>query len=262
MSGGLGALQRSLLAALSAVEGRELPVCELRRRLGDPDRSNLRRAVRSLLRRRFVEEVRDGLGSRLKVTFSGELAAYALTRAPYKRTDKQPDSIKELRQEFKEFRGWIIECRREARRLREEKRALFPVWVSYPYRPARSPGQTQRNIIRALWEHSDPLDAGLAVLALKRIVGGDRSNARRAIRGLLQYGYLDQTLDSERLRISEALFNDYAGMMLPQLFVRLRTDAPDESWVKEVLYEHGEELYVVGYDVDCRENGDHFIRSR
>lgn len=262
MSRGLGSLQRNILAILDAAEGRELPIRELRRRLGDPDQANTKRATRGLLRRGFLEEIGEGVGSRLSLTFSGALVAYTLFRAPYKRTDKQPGYIKELRRKYDELSGWVVECRREARHLRQEKRALFPVWVGYPYRPARSPGPTQRKIIRILWEHADPLDAGLAVRALKRIVGGDRSNVRRAIRGLLQYGYLDQTPDGERLRISEGLLNDYAGMMYPEAFVRLSADAPDERWVREVLWEHGEELHVVGFGVDCRENGDYFTRSR
>ena len=262
MSRGLGSLQRNALALLDATEGRELPVLELHRRLGAPDRANLRRSVRGLLRRRLVKEIGEGVGSRLSITFSGELvASYALSRASDEWADKQLDAIKELRRKYDEFRGWVIECRREERRLREEKRALFPVWVGYPYRPVRSPGDTQRTIIRVLWEYSDPLDAGLSVLVLKRIVGGDRSNARRAIRGLLRYGYLDQTPDVERLRISEGLLNDYAGIMFPGLFVRLLANAPDEEWARQVLREQGEELYVVGFGVDCRENGDFFTRS-
>ena len=263
MSRGLGALQRNILDTLDGAEGRELPVRELRRRLQGFNRSNTRRAVRGLLCRGLLEEIGEGVGSRLSVTFSGALvASYVLSRPPYKRTEKQPDCLKELRRKYDELWAWVVECRREARRLRQEKRALFPVWVGYPYRPARSPGHTQRKYIRVLWEHADPLDAGLAVPALKRVVGGDRSNARRAIRGLLQYGYLDQTPDGERLRISEGLLNDYAGMMYPEAFVRLLADAPDKRWARQVLCEHGEELYVVGFGVDCRENGAYFIRCR
>jgi predicted transcriptional regulator len=263
VSRGLGSLQRNVLAVLEATEGGELAMRELHQRLGGPDRSNTRRAVRGLLRRGFVEKIREGVGSRLSITFSGELAAsYALYRASDEWADEQPDSIKELRRKYDEFRGWVIECRREERRLRDEKRALFPRWVGYPYRPVRSPGDTQRTIIAVLWEYSDPLDAGLSVLALKRIVGGDRSNARRAIRGLLRYGYFDQTPDGERLRISESLLNDYAGMMFPTVYVRMLADAPDGEWARQVLWEHGEGLYVVGFGVDCRENGDFFTRHR
>ncbi len=51
MSRGLGDLQRCVCEVLYAAGDGELPLRELRRRLGDPDRFNLRRAVRGLLRR-------------------------------------------------------------------------------------------------------------------------------------------------------------------------------------------------------------------
>ncbi|MBA3953119.1 MAG: hypothetical protein H0X57_14725, partial [Rubrobacter sp.] len=56
MSRGLGGLQRRVCEVLHAAENGELPLRELRRRLGDPDRSNLRRAIRGLLERGMVEE--------------------------------------------------------------------------------------------------------------------------------------------------------------------------------------------------------------
>lgn len=63
MSRGLGSLQRGICESLAAAEGHELPLRELRRRLGEPDRSNLRRAIRGLLERSLVEESHSGRSS-------------------------------------------------------------------------------------------------------------------------------------------------------------------------------------------------------
>ena len=68
MSRGLGYLQRRVREVLYAAEGQELPLGELRRRLGEPDRSNLRRAIRGLLEREIVEESRVGGERRVGLT--------------------------------------------------------------------------------------------------------------------------------------------------------------------------------------------------
>src|SRR5215212_782261 len=60
MSRGLGYLQRRIREVLYAAENQELPLGELRRRLGEPDRSNLRRAIRGLLERGILEEFSRG----------------------------------------------------------------------------------------------------------------------------------------------------------------------------------------------------------
>jgi hypothetical protein len=77
VSRGLGSLQRGICESLAAAEGHELPLRELRRRLGEPDRSNLRRAIRGLLERSLVEESHSGSssggGRRLALTSSGLL---------------------------------------------------------------------------------------------------------------------------------------------------------------------------------------------
>lgn len=86
MSRGLGSLQRDTLAALYAAEDNELPVRELRRRLGNADRSNLRRVVRGLLRRNYAEQLGEGVGSSVKLTFWGTLKAHFLLH----RSDELP----------------------------------------------------------------------------------------------------------------------------------------------------------------------------
>jgi len=77
VSRGLGSLQRGICESLAAAEGHELPLRELRCRLGEPDRSNLRRAIRGLLERNLVEESHSGRssggGRRLALTPSGLL---------------------------------------------------------------------------------------------------------------------------------------------------------------------------------------------
>jgi hypothetical protein len=76
VSRGLGKLQHEVYEALFAAEGHELPLRELRHQLGDPDRSNLRRAIRGLLERELVEEFHSGEGRRVKLTFWGALFAH------------------------------------------------------------------------------------------------------------------------------------------------------------------------------------------
>ena len=77
MSRGLGILQRRVCEALGAAEDYELPLRELRRRLGDPDRSNLRRAIRGLLERGIVEETGSAGEPRVALAFWGHVSAGA-----------------------------------------------------------------------------------------------------------------------------------------------------------------------------------------
>jgi hypothetical protein len=77
MSRGLGILQRRVCEALYAADGREPPLRELRLRLGEPDRSNLRRAIRGLLERGIVEEFESAGGLRVKLTYWGYVSAGA-----------------------------------------------------------------------------------------------------------------------------------------------------------------------------------------
>ena len=64
-------MQRRVCEVLDAAEGNKLPLRELRRRLGEPDRSNLRRAIRGLLEREIVEEFRYGGKRHVGLTFWG-----------------------------------------------------------------------------------------------------------------------------------------------------------------------------------------------
>ncbi len=64
-------MQRRVCEVLYAADGHEPPLRELRRRLGDPHRSNLRRALRGLLERGIVEEFESEGELRVKLTFWG-----------------------------------------------------------------------------------------------------------------------------------------------------------------------------------------------
>ena len=61
-------MQRRVCEVLDGAEGNEVALRELRRRLGEPDRSNLRRAIRGLLEREIVEESRVGGTRRVGLT--------------------------------------------------------------------------------------------------------------------------------------------------------------------------------------------------
>src|SRR5215213_7733229 len=83
MSRGLGPLQHRICNVIDDAEDQELPLRELRLRLGEPERSNLRRAIRGLLERGILEEFSRGgephvgfvvkgyFGPRARPAFSG-----------------------------------------------------------------------------------------------------------------------------------------------------------------------------------------------
>jgi DNA-binding MarR family transcriptional regulator len=54
---------------------------------------------------------------------------------------------------------------------------------------SRGLGRTQREAMLALWHHEEGLAAGMPLAELKRSISTDRSNARRAIRGLIERGF-------------------------------------------------------------------------
>lgn len=195
MSRGLGKLQRRIYETLNAAEGTELPLRELRRRLGEPDRSNLRRGIRGLLERGLLEEYRSGEERRVKLTFWGVVFAHPLPKIPRRVS---------IHTKLEEERRARKEAREEERRRLEAEAAEGPRWIGYEHRFVRRrfPGPTQTRILSVLWEYADPLDEGLPVTVVKAIVGGNRSNTRRAIRTLLLRGQLNESEDGERIRLS------------------------------------------------------------
>lgn len=195
MSRGLGILQCRIRDTLNAAKGAELPLRELRRRLGEPNRSNLRRGIRGLLERGLVEESRSGEERRVKLTFWGVVFAHPLPKVP-----RRVSIHTKLKEEMRARK----ETREEERRRLQAEAAKGPGWVGYEHRFVRRrfPGPTQSRILSVLWEYADPLDKGLPLTAVKAILSGDRSNTRRAIRTLLLRGQLDESEDGERIHLS------------------------------------------------------------
>ena len=119
---------------------------------------------------------------------------------------------------------------------REKKAAERPKWFRYHHRFVRNrlPGQTQRRILSVLWEYSDPMDEGLPVTVVKAIVGGDRSNTRRAIRALLFRRLLDESENGERIRLSSIAASSFSLMgfwMIPE-------ESIDGERAEEILRAH------------------------
>ncbi len=190
-------MQRRICETLSVAEGAELPLRELRRRLGEPDRSNLRRGIHGLLERGLVEETCSGKERRLKLTLWGFLFVNPLPRIAHR---PRVSIGTRLGEELRARR----EAREAERRRLEAEAAKGSRWIGYKHRfeRRRFPGPTQARILSVLWEYADPLDEGLPVAAVKAIVGGDRSNTRRAMRTLLLRGQLEESEDGERIRLS------------------------------------------------------------
>jgi hypothetical protein len=122
-----------------------------------------------------------------------------------------------LRAKWREEKRALQEAREEERRRLEAEATEGPKRVGYEHRFVRRrfPGPTQERVLYVLWEYAEPLDEGLPVTVVKAIVGGDRSNTRRAIRTLLLRGQLDESEDGERLRLSY-----YTAVGSPRCFLR------------------------------------------
>lgn len=230
MSRGLGNLQRRVCNILDAAEGAELPLRELRRRLGEPDRSNLRRGIRGLLERGLVEESRSGEERRVKLTFWGVVFAH-----PLPKISRRVSIHTKLKEEMRALR----EAREEERRRLEAEAAEGPRWIGYEHRFVRRrfPGPMQTRILSVLWEYADPLDEGLPVTAVKAIVGGNRSNTRRAIRTLLLRGQLNESEDGKRIRLS------YSAAIWFSYIPPVSIEPIDDERAREILRtHHGEDL--------------------
>lgn len=175
-----------------------MPLREVRHRLGQPDRSNLRRGIRGLLQRGLVEEFLLSEERRVKLTRRGVLMQHPFPKIPPPRVSVRTRMREELRA--------MREAREAERRRVEAEMAKGPRWIGYERRSVRRrpPGPTQDRVLSVLWEYADPLDEGLPVTAVKAIVGGNRSNTRRAIRTLLLRGQIEETEDEERIRLSNS----------------------------------------------------------
>lgn len=197
MSRGLGGLQRRVCEVLYADRDGELPLRELRRRLGDPDRSNLRRAIRGLLERGIVEESDPGGEQRVALEVwayiaMGDRPAFLAVRPdPTHGGAGRPGGAAEYAPET--VRRRPLPCRPGR-----------PGWFRYEHSLARDRplGETQRAILSALHKYAKPPQEGLPVTVVKMFAGADRSNLRRATRTLLLRGLLEESERGERVRLS------------------------------------------------------------
>jgi len=97
-------------------------------------------------------------------------------------------------------------------------------------RRGRSLGPNQRSVLYVLWKYADPVDEGLPVGTVKAIVGGDRSNTRRAIRTLLRRGELEESEGGKRVRLSRS-----AAFRFSSNFPLTLEDPPDEKRAAKIL---------------------------
>ena len=227
MSRGLGTLQRGVCEVLYDAEGHELPLREVSRRLGQPDRSNLRRGIRGLLQRGLVEEFLLSEERRIKLTRRGVLGQRPLPKIPRPRVSIRTRMREELRA--------MREAREEERRRVEAEMANGPRWIGYERRfvRRRPPGPTQDRVLSVLWKYADPMDEGLPVPVVKAIVGGNRSNTRRAIRMLLLRGEIEETEDRERIRLSGSNVLWFSWYLPPIL-----KEPIDDRYARAVLKAH------------------------
>lgn len=231
MSRGLGILQRRVCETLlNARDGYGPSLRELHRWLGGPDRSNLHRGIEGLLRLGIVEDSLSGGERRFRLTFLGALQT-------------------QLEVENRDHAG-PPRPRRATRRERE--RAAVPGeerggperegpggrgWVSHETPPLlrnRPPSETYKRILFVLWEYARPWEEGLPVAVVKEIVGGDRSNTRRAIRTLLLRGKLEESEDGKLIRLSPSAARVFSFGLFPPM-----PDEPvDDKHARAVLRRH------------------------
>ncbi len=235
MSRGLGKQQRRIMTILGeAGEGGLLPR-EIRQRSGSGNRSNIRKSVKRLQERGLVEKKK---GERLHLTFAGSLMAGGL------RTQNEPDSplvdLRRRRKDWEELKRQIRRQREEERRhwLEEEERWAKP---EPRYERHRYPSKNQLRVIAVLVRYAADPQKGLSASAVRRIAGiGDKSNARRAERALLERGTVQASKDGTRLRITPSscsfLWRFAPSMIDPPL---------DDEEAEAVLRVYGEWSRVV-----------------
>jgi DNA-binding MarR family transcriptional regulator len=226
MSKGFGPVQCRVLAVLYEEAAKEgLSISHLKALVGG-DRSNLRRAIRTLTQRRLVEEATVESERLIRLTFIGELKA--MPPLP----KKEPDPLAELRAKWKE---------EDRERALEKERARLqaaegPTWLHYEHCPIRRrlPGLTQERVLAVLWEYPDPVDEGLPVSVVKAIVSGDRSNTRRAIRTLLLCGKIEESEDSRHVRLS------FGSALLFSIIPPIQLEPIDEERERAILRANGD----------------------
>lgn len=197
MSRGLGLSQRRVLEVLNEVPANGgLSVTELKIHVGR-NRSNTRRAIRTLALQGLVEETTVGGERHVRLTFRGALKAMP----PLPEVSDPLAELRALREAQEQLRDIIKERAEERARLKAQKDALWIRYVHHPVR-RRQPGPTQKQVLAILWEYADPTDEGLPIRVVKAIVAGDRANTRRAIRSLLLRGEIEESKDGRSIRLA------------------------------------------------------------
>lgn len=199
MSRGLGDLQRRVCEVLYVDGDGELPLRELRRRLGDPDRSNLRRGIRGLLERGMVEEQSDPGGEQRVALEVWTYIAMGGDRPAFLAVRPDPTHGGAGRSG-----GAAEDAPQTGHRIPLPGKPEGPRWFRYEHSFLRDRplGETQRAILGALHRYARPPQEGMSLTFVKAFVDADRSNFRRAIRTLLLRGLLEESEGGERVRLS------------------------------------------------------------
>jgi DNA-binding IclR family transcriptional regulator len=231
MSRGLGILQRRVCETLlSARDGYGPSLRELHRLLGEPNRSNLHRSIEGLLRLGLVEASLSGGERRFRLTFLGALQTQLEVE---NRDHAGPPRPRRATRWEKDLAAVSDEERSDP----EVEAPEGTGWVSHePRRPLRKrpPSEAYKRILSVLWEYAKPWDKGLPVAVVKEIVGGDRSNTRRAIKTLQQQGKLEESEDGKRIRLSPSAAYVFSFAPFPPM-----PDEPvDDKHARAVLRRH------------------------
>ena len=204
MSRGPGILPRRICDVLYAADDQGLALRELRRRLGEPDRSNLHRAIRGLLRREIVEESGSGGERRVGLTVWSYFGM-SVRPVPPEGPSTPRTASREQARAAEDGSEVGPEVGPEAgRRRRQAGTAQGPggLGYEYPFVLDHPLGETQRSILGALRRYSYPPQEGLPLSLVKALVHADRSNFRRAVRTLLLRGLLEESEDGRRVLLT------------------------------------------------------------
>jgi DNA-binding MarR family transcriptional regulator len=117
---------------------------------------------------------------------------------------------------------------------------------------SRGIGRTQRVALLALWqtraELEEERDAGIPLTALKRRISSDRSNARRAIRNLMERGMVEEiTSEAEGERRVKLTSGGHGALTLASVFCDpgeglTEDDVPSKPFDFDTLYRDAEDL--------------------
>ena len=199
-------MQRSICVVLCDSAEGELPLRELRRRLGEPDRSNLRRAIRGLLEREILEETSPVGEPRVALTVWSYIGMITQLASPEGRQAFITGS-----RETERAAGCGAKT---GRRRRQAGTGGGSEGFRHGHRSVhnRPLGETQRLVLEALHRHTRSPQRGLPVIFVRTIVDADRSNLRRAIRTLLLRRLIEELDDGRRIRLTPSGVDTVSGL--------------------------------------------------